>query len=168
MIIMKNWIGLFLLGSMVFVLGCYRFVGIAIDQNVQTYYVAQFDNRANNVVATLAPDFTEKLKDKIRNESRLLYSDVDPHIEFSGSITRYDVSAEAPQPDEQIAFNKLTISVSVELVNNVIEEESKKFTKNWYAEFPSDQNLLDIQDDLIESITDQLVEDIFTEAFTNW
>jgi hypothetical protein len=151
--------------------GCYSFRGIAIDPSVKTYYVAPFENRAPNAVPTLAPDFTERLKDKIRNESRLVYSEFEPDVEFTGAITGFQVTAEAPQPGEQIAFNRLTITVSVDYINNkAVEEKDRltKITKSFYDEFPSDQNLFDIQETLIQRITVQLVEDIFTQAFTNW
>ncbi|MCB0621763.1 MAG: hypothetical protein KDC43_09165 [Saprospiraceae bacterium] len=166
---MKPSLRLFVSLSILLLAGCYRFTGIAIDQDVNTYYVDPFDNRAASVVPTLAPDFTEKLKNKIRNESRLIFTDVDPDIEFSGSITEYRVTSEAPQPDEQVAFNRLTIAIAVTMTNNKRqEEEPKKINKTWYAEFPSDQNLLDVQEELIRTITDQLAEDVFTEAFTSW
>jgi PBP1b-binding outer membrane lipoprotein LpoB len=159
-----------LLAALVFS-GCYSFRGIAIDPSVKTYYVAPFENRAPNAVPTLAPDFTERLKDKIRNESRLVYSEFEPDVEFTGAITGFQVTAEAPQPGEQIAFNRLTITVSVDYINNkAVEEKDRlvKITKSFYDEFPSDQNLFDIQETLIQRITIQLVEDIFTQAFTNW
>ena len=151
--------------------GCYSFRGIAIDETIRTYYVSQFENRAPNAVPTLAPDFTERLKDKVRNESRLVYTEVDPDVEFRGAITRFDVTSEAPQPGEQVAFNRLTIAVAVDYINNRTADEDQRVTKinrNFYNEFPSDQNLLDVQDELIRNITEQLVEDIFTQAFTNW
>lgn len=150
---------------------CYSFRGITIDPSVTTYFVAPFTNRAPNATPTLAPDFTERLKDKIRNESRLLYNETDPDVEFVGAITGFSVTSEAPQPGEQVAFNRLSITVAVDYINNRETDEKKrvsKINKSFYAEFPSDQNLLDVQDGLIQTITTQLVEDIFTAAFTNW
>jgi hypothetical protein len=167
---MNNSIFALLLVALLFQ-GCYSFRGIAIDPAVNTFYVAPFENRAPNSVPTLAPDFTERLKDKIRNESRLVFSELEPDIEFVGAITGFQVTAEAPQPGEQVAFNRLTISVAVDYINNrAIDEKSKvvKISKSFYDEFPSDQNLFDIQETLIQRITNQLVEDIFTQAFTNW
>ena len=149
--------------------GCYTFSGITIEENIQKYYVAQFVNRSASVVPTLAPDFTEKLKDKIRNESRLIYTDTDPDVEFVGTITGYDVTSEAPQPGETVAINRLTIRASVEVsYPKDPNKETEKLNVSWYAEFPGTDNLLDVQDDLISEITDQLAEDIFTKAFTNW
>ncbi|MBK8492867.1 MAG: LptE family protein [Saprospirales bacterium] len=168
---MKNWITILLLGSVLFFQNCYSFRGISIDPTISTFYVAPFENRSPNATPTLAPDFTERLKDKIRNESRLIYSDTDPDVEFTGAISTFNVTSEAPQPGEQVAFNRLTIGVSVEYINNREPDEKKRVTKinkSFYSEFPSDQNLFDVQDELIQTITTQLVEDIFTAAFTNW
>ncbi|MCB0705712.1 MAG: LptE family protein [Saprospiraceae bacterium] len=158
----------FFVGFMLLFGGCYSFRGIAIETDVKTYYVNPFLDQTIGQVPSLAADFTEKLNVKIRNESPLVQTNTDPHVEFSGSITRYEVTAEAPKPGEDVAFNRLTISVRVEYTNNLHEESNKSFTETWFSEFPSDQNLLDVQDEKIEEITDQLVENIFTKAFTNW
>lgn len=147
---------------------CYSFRGIAIDEGVNTFYVAPFVNRSSNVVPTLAPNFTEKVKDKIRNESRLIYNEVNPDVEFEGTITGYTVTSEAPQPGETVAINRLTIRASVDVIYARDEEKNETLNVSWYAEFPGSTNLLDVQDDLIEEITNQLAEDIFTKAFTNW
>ena len=168
---MRLWKLALLIPAVFFLDSCYSFRGISIDPSITTYYVAPFDNRAANATPTLAPDFTERLKDKIRNESRLVFTEQDPDVEFTGAITSFQVSSEAPQPGEQVAFNRLTISVSVDYINNRTSDEKLKVTKinkSFYSEFPSDQNLFDVQDELIQTITTQLVEDIFTAAFTNW
>ncbi|MBR9919465.1 MAG: hypothetical protein GYB31_01410 [Bacteroidetes bacterium] len=156
------------IGLITFVAGCYSFRGIQIEPGVNTYYVSLFTDQTAGMVPNLAANFTEKLNVKIRNESPLVYSDTDPDVEFSGAITRYEVTAEAPQPGDDVAFNRLTITVKVDYTNNQFEESSKSFTESWFSEFPSDQNLLDVQDAQIDVITDQLVENIFTKAFTNW
>lgn len=152
----------------ILIAGCYSFRGISIEPDVKTYYVVPFTDQTAGMVPNLGADFTEKLNVKIRNESPLVYSNTDPDVEFSGAITRYQVTAESPQPGKDVAFNRLTIAVRVDYTNNLHEESSKSFTESWFTEFPSDQNLLDIQDGEVETITDQLIENIFTKAFTNW
>lgn len=154
-------------------LGCnpsfgYSFKGISIPANVKTFYVETFENQVAEAVPTLPRDFTEKLKDKIRRESNLQYDDVNPDIEFSGAITRFQVTAEAPKADEEIGFNKLTIAVNINFVNNKDENAAWKQQFSFDDFFEPDQNLLDVQDQLIENITDELVDRIFNKAFTNW
>ncbi len=153
---------------------CYTFKSTGIPQNVNTFYVAEFDNNASNVVPTLSYDFSQALLDKVLRESRLTFTETDPDIEFSGYISRYQVTSVAPTERDGLpttAFNRLDIAVQVEYLNNR-EEDAKK--QEWsqqfsfYVDYESTTNLLDIQDDLITQINDQLVEDIFNRAFSDW
>ena len=152
------------LGLVSCVVSCYSFKGIAIDPEIKTYYIEQFIDNSGGGVPALAVDFTEKLKDKVRNESRLVYTEVDPDITFSGSIVRFD-----PVTSETAANNKLYIGVRVLLEKQKGEDlEDQTFNESFFAEYGSDVNFLDVQDELTEQITDQLVTDIFNKAFTNW
>jgi len=151
---------------------CYSLKGIAIDPATNTFYVATFENTANNVVPNLDQDFTEALRRKIRDNSRLRFTDINPDIEFSGAITSYRITAQAPEAGETVSFNRLTITVSVDYVDNKKDENSKdrKWTKSFsfFENFEASQNILDIQDGLIEDINTELVERIFNHSFTSW
>jgi len=147
---------------------CYSFKGISIDPSISTFYVTIFDNLSNDAPPTLGQDFTEVLRDKIRNESRLNLKEVDPDIDFTGAVSSFRVSAEAPEPGETTSFNRLTITVSVDYVNNRDDENKWKRSFSYFANFDANQNLLDVQDQLINTINDQIVEDIFNFAFTDW
>ena len=117
---------------------------------------------------TLSTDFTEALKDKIRNESRLIFAETDPDIVFSGAITRYSVTPVAPDQGETIALNRLEIAVRVVYENTVKEEQNWQQNFSFFQDFPGGQNLIDVQDELVAAINDQLVENIFNAAFNNW
>jgi len=160
----------FLIAVVFFLLqsSCYSFRGISIPPEVNTYKVANFDNKTLNALPTIAISITEKLKDKIRRETRLTYSETEPDIEFKGSVTQYRVTSEAPKPGELTAINRLTIAVQVEFINNKKEDSNWKSRFSFFNDFGTDQNLIDIQEDLIENIDEQIVEDIFNKAFTNW
>ena len=146
----------------------YSFEGIAINPDTKTFFVAQFDNNARTLIPTLSQDFSEKSKRKLLDETGLNFDNLDPDIEFSGAITQYRISSEAPEPGESSAISRLTIQIAVDYVNNKNEEDKWKKTFSFFQDFPSDQNVLDLQDQLIETITEQIVEDIFQKAFTNW
>lgn len=169
-----GWVACFALAISFTLPGClikgngYSFQGISIPPDVNTYYVELFENQAPAAVPTLPRDFTELLKDEIRRESRLQYSDVDPDIEFSGAITGFRVTAEAPKADEQIGFNKLTITVQVNFISNKDEKANWKQQFSFEDFFGANENLLDVQDGLIQNINNELVDRIFNRAFTNW
>lgn len=148
--------------------GCYSFKGITIDPETRTYFVQPFTNEAVNAFPTLATDFTEALKDKIRNESRLIFSEMQPDIVFSGSVVRYSVTPVAPDQGETIALNRLEVGVRVVYENTLKEDGGWQQNFSFFQDFPGGQNLMDVQDELIGAINDQLVENIFNAAFNNW
>jgi len=145
-----------------------------ISPTINTFFIEEFDNTTNNVVPTLSYDFTQALIDKIRNESRLDYIETDPDVVFSGSISRYQVTSVAPEENNGIAttaFNRLEMGVQVKYINSKEDDPKKKEWSqlfSFFVDFESDQNLLDVQEELIIALNEQLVEDIFNKAFTDW
>jgi hypothetical protein len=148
--------------------GCYSFKGISIPADVSTYYIPVFEIRTENAPPTVGQQFSERLKDKVRNESRLQWNEDEPDIEFTGAITGFRVNPVAPQPGETIALNRLEINVNINFINNKDEKKNWKQTFSFFNDFPANVNLLDVQTELVENIYEQLVEDIFNKAFTDW
>lgn len=150
--------------------GCYSFRGISIDPNVNTFFIQNFEVSAASAPPTLAVTFTERLKDKIRNETRLTLKSTEPDIEFTGKVRDFRVVPVAPQPGQLVALNRL------EIVLDVMYTDHKNEAKSWassrpfqhFAEFPNDRDLLSIQDQLIRQIFDQVLEDIFNATFNDW
>lgn len=153
-----------------FLSGCffYKFDGTSIPPEANSYYVERFDVRDPNAIPTLGQTLSEALKDKIRAESNLEQTETDPHIEFKGTVTGYNVSAEAPQAGETTAFNRLNVTVAIEYIYNLDEEKNWKQNFTFFSDFDSNTNLIDVQDQLIEDINEQMLEVIFNKAFNNW
>ena len=146
----------------------YSFQGTSIPPEVNTYYVERFDVRANNAIPTIGQTLAEALKDKIRAESNLKPSDTDPDIEFKGIVTDYRITSEAPQAGETTAFNRLSVTVAIEYLYNQDEEKGWKQNFTFFSDFASDDNLIDVQDDLLDDINAQMIEKVFNQAFNNW
>lgn len=146
----------------------YSLKGISIPPDVGTYYVSQFNNNALNAPPTLAIEVTEALKEKIRRETRLILNETDPDIEFKGTVVDFRVTSEAPQPGEFSALNRLTIVTAVEYISNKNEEDGFKRNFSFFFDFPADQDLAAVETEAITAILDQMMEDIFNVAFTNW
>ena len=156
--------------------GCYSLKGVTIPPSIDTFFVDQFQNGAGNAPPDIGQRFSEELKDIVLRSSRLNYDEDAPQIEFSGSVTSYNVSSVAPQRDENSSggtsfgssLNRLNISVQVNYTN--VEDEEDTWTQNFsfFQDFSNEQRLEDVQDDLIQQIFEQLTTDIFNKAFTNW
>lgn len=149
-------------------LSCYSFKGISIPEAVDTFYLAELTKRAPNAPADIGQTFSEFFKQKLLNETKLTFDDVNSDVDFVGEVTRYDVSSVAPQPGETTAFNRLTIAIRMDYISNLDEEDNWQSSFSFYSDYSRDDNLLDIQDELIQTIFTQIGEDIFNKAFTNW
>jgi hypothetical protein len=149
---------------------CYSFKGISIDPNVNTFFIQNFEVSAASAPPTLAVNFTERLKDKIRNETRLNLKSTDPDIEFTGKVRDFRVVPVAPQPGQVVALNRLEIALDVMYIDHKTEAKSWTSSRPFqhFAEFPNDKDLLSIQDQLIAQIFDQILEDIFNATFNDW
>jgi len=151
--------------------GCYSLKGISIDPKVKTFFVQNLENSAVGAPPTLAVDFTERLKDKIRTETPLRLTSEAPDAEFTGRISDFRVVPVAPKPGETVSLNRLEVRLQLLYTVNVEGAEGSwpaERTFSHFAEFGADQDLLSIQDVLIRQIADQLLEDIFNAAFNNW
>lgn len=147
---------------------CYSFRGISIPPSTNDFYVELFSVDASSAPANMGQDFTRELTDKVRNESRLKLTDIEPDITFEGSITRFQVSAINPEPNARVGSNRLTIDIRVNYTEREDPEAGWEQNFSYFVDFPSDRNLLDLQDQLIMEAYNQITEDIFNKAFTDW
>jgi len=131
--------------------------------------IENFDNTSSFAVPGLSQRFTEALRDKFTRETNLFVSD-EPGGEwtFSGAITRYAITPIAPTGDELTALNRLTITVSVDFENTLVEDGGWSSSFSRFADYESSSQLSDVQDGLIDDINLQLVQDVFNKVASNW
>lgn len=148
--------------------GCYSFRGTSIPANTNTFYIANFTLDTYDAPFNLSQMITEKLKDKIRKETRLKYAETDPDIEFTGKVTNYIVSPVAPQNNQVPSANRLEITINVDFKDHKNEKNKWNSNFTFFKDFDKNANLIDVRDALANDIFDQLAEDVYNRAFTNW
>lgn len=146
----------------------YSFSGVNISEEVETYSVEYFPNRAALVQAQLSQVFTDALMDKIQGNTSLNMNTDGGDVQFSGEITGYETRPTAITSDEVSARNRLTISVRVKYTNLMDPDLDFDTSFSRYEEYDSSANLTDVENELIELIVEYLVEDIFNRAFVSW
>ena len=148
--------------------GVYSFSGISIPSEIKTVYVQYIENKASLIEPNLSNTITEKLKTKCLNEAGLIWKESNSDVIFSGEIKKYQLEPIAIQENEIAAKNRLTISVEITYINKY--DESKNFNKLFsdYIDIESDQNFYDQESELNNTITTNIIEDIFNAAFLNW
>lgn len=147
--------------------GVYSFTGANIEG--KNIYIHVMENHARNVVPTLSPTLTDKIRSRILSQTGLSPVTTDnADYDLSGSITSYEVTVAGVQNTQQAIKNRLTISVSVSFKNRLNDKNSFEQTFTRFSDFDASQNLQNVQAGLIEDIGNQLADDIFNKAFVNW
>lgn len=163
---------IFLLPLMVILQGCtisYRFNGSAINYDIyKTIDIAEFPIRAALVYPPLQQTFENKLLDYVTRQTKLQEIDGPADIEMSGEITGYSLSPQAVGSDAYATETRLTISVRVKYVDNKNPTNNIDQTFTAYRQFSSSLMLTDVQDDLCNQISEELVNLIFNATLGNW
>jgi len=148
--------------------GTYSFTGASISPETKTISIDRFPNNAMTVEPTLSQLFTDGLRDKFVNETTLVLMKKDGDLHIEGAIKGYRTSPVAIQGDETAALTRLTITVDVTFINTIDDSKSFKTLFSRFADFPSTQNLNEVQETLITQINEMLFQDIFDKAVVNW
>ena len=157
---------------MLLLAGChvkYSLNGASIDYTkIKTVSIADFQNLAPTVYPPLAQRFTEDLKDRFQRQTRLRDIPTNGDLSIEGEIVGYDLSAEAVQENAFAAKTRLTLRINVRFTNKVNEEESfeREFTS--FGTFDSSQMFVDVQDQLCEELTKDIINQIFNATVENW
>jgi len=154
--------------TLIYSCGIYSFTGASIPHDAKTVSVSYFTNTATNSPSSLNQTMTEGLKDLFVSQTNLYLADNQADLSFTGEITKYQISPIAIQANETAGKNRLTISVKVKYNNKIDSQQNFENTFSRYQDFNNTENLAEIESNLIEGISNELIEDIFNKAFVNW
>lgn len=147
----------------------YKFNGAALDYSVyRTINVSEFPIRAALVYPPLQQTFENELLDYIARNTRLNIVDGSADLELSGEITGYNLTPQAVNEDAYASKTRLTITVRVKYTDNRAEGKDIDQTFSAYRDFDSSEMLTDVQDELCQQISKELVDLIFNATLGNW
>ena len=143
--------------------------GTSINYDVyKTINVAEFPIRAALVYPPLQQTFENELLNYISRNTRLQEIDGPSDIDLSGEITGYSLSPQAVGTDAYATETRLTITVRVKYTDNKNPAKSVDQTFSAYRQFSSDLLLTDVQDELCQQISEELVNLIFNATLGDW
>tara|TARA_B110000046_G_scaffold28052_1_gene28746 strand:- start:38899 stop:39411 length:513 start_codon:yes stop_codon:yes gene_type:complete len=155
----------------VFLAACkasFSFTGASISPEVKTVSIDFFA-----INAALAPPnsgqlFTEALKDIFISQTNLVLVKSDGDLQFEGYISNYSNNPVAIQGNEQAALTRVTITVKVKFMNTKDEKQSFESKFSRFEDLPASEELAAKEEELLNAINEQLTQDIFNKAITNW
>lgn len=115
--------GIMTLSLLLILGGCsvrYSATGASIEPGAKSVNVRFIDNRAPIVNPTLSQNLTERLRNKVQAQTKLVQINEDgTDYEFKGAVTGYSFSNAAVTNVDQAATSRLTVTVNITFVKRI-------------------------------------------------
>lgn len=148
--------------------GIYKFKDSVIPEDVKTIKVFQIENRASYVNPQVAQKFTDKILQKIINNTKLTRTNNDDaHYVINGTITNYNATQTVGVSAQQESINRLTVTLHLVLKKN-LTNEIDEFDVSRSFDFSAKLSLQQAEGQLLDEVVRSLTDDIFNHIFSNW
>lgn len=146
----------------------YSFRGGAIPG--QTFSIEPFLNEAAVVNPSLVNEIQDELRRKLSSESNLKFNDQRGDAHFSGKVINYNISPVQGTGDQTVSLSRLTITIEVGYENTVDHTNDfsppKRFSD--YDDFEASDDFSSKEEELVQSITEKLVLQIYNSVLVDW
>jgi hypothetical protein len=145
----------------------YSLKDVSIPPEIKTVRVFFIENKARYINPQLSPKLTDKLRQKIVNQTRLSQTNNDADYEISGYISDYSVNTSGIS-QQQVASNNLNVTVHIIFKNR--QDEKKNFEADVTRNFPfsASKSLSQAEAELNDQMVTNLTDEIFNRIFSNW
>lgn len=146
----------------------YKFKDVSIDPKLKTFKVNYIDNKARYINPQLSAQITDRLRQKITNQTRLTPASDNAHLEISGTITEYSVTTSGVTSGRESSTNRLNIGMSINIKNTLEPDKSIESTISRSIDFPATLTLTQAEAQYSDDIIKNVVDEIFNKIFSNW
>jgi hypothetical protein len=152
----------------------YSFVDVSIPDSIKSVRINFIENRARYVNPQLSPTLTDRLRQKIVNQTRLSQTNSDnAHYDISGEIRDYSVSTSGISStggnnnQRQASINRLTVAVHI-VLTNTLNNQVQEFDISRSFDFAASLSLQAAESQLLDEMVRNLTDDVFNRLFSNW
>ncbi len=139
-----------------------------IPQEVKTFRITQFDNRAQYVNTQLSTQLTEKTKQKIINTTRLRQTNNDDaHYDITGFVSQYYTTTISITGNNS-SGNRLNVGFHLIFKNTLDSKKDFETDITRTYDFAAQRSLTQAEAELTPKIVTDVVDDIFNKIFSNW
>ena len=173
-IIHRKKIGTWLLAAAVttIVAGCtvsLSLNGSSIDYTkVKSISIEKFPIRCAYVWAPMESMFYNSLSDAYSHKTKLQVLQRGGDLQLAGEITEYSQLNKSISSDGFASQTQLKMTVNVRFVNNTKHEKDFEKTFTATAEYDSSQQLNAVQEELVQQMTNDIVDQIFNATVADW
>jgi len=149
--------------------GIYSFTGASLSPDIKTLSILSISDRSGSGPAILGQTFTNKTQQYFQSNSSLTLIPKSGDLQIEGNITGYTLSPIAPTGNDVAAKTRLTITVQIKFTN--LKDPDQDFDQSFssYSDYNQTQVLTPaVETTLIETISDQILLDIYQKTVANW
>jgi hypothetical protein len=149
--------------------GGYSFTGASIPPGAKTISIATFPNYAATVNPQLSQKLTDELMQMFSSQTPLdVMSTEGGDLQLEGEITGYDITPMSISDDAIAAETRLTITINVRYSNKANSDKDFERSFSAFQNFSNTQTLTQVQEQLCQTIVDEIVETIFNQTVADW
>jgi hypothetical protein len=146
--------------------GVYRFKDVSIPDSIKTVKINYIENKARYINPQLSPQLSDKLRQKIVNQTRLTQTNGDADWEISGYVSDYSVSTAAIS-NQTNATDRLNVSVHITLYDK-LANKTTEYDVTHSFDYSASQTLEQAQISKNDEIISNMTDEIFNKLFSNW
>ncbi|MCF3107231.1 LPS assembly lipoprotein LptE [Niabella sp. CC-SYL272] len=147
--------------------GVYKFKDVSIPDSVKVVRVGIIQNKASYVNPQLAPELTERLKQKIVSQTRMKQTNGDDaDWDINCTITSYSFSTSGIS-NQRANTNRLNVGVHIDVRDNH-SQQTKKYDVTRSFDYDGSLALQQAEQGLKSEMLRSLSDDIFNRIFSNW
>lgn len=141
-----------------------------VSDSARTVRVVQFENKAPYVNPQVTPNLSERLRQKILNQTKLANTNNEnADYNITGYIADYAVTTTGVTSNngqQQSSLNRLTVRVHVSL--SKFGGQPEEFDVSRSFDFDARQSLQAAEAGLLDEMIRNLTDEIFNHIFSNW
>lgn len=148
--------------------GGYSFTGASIPPEAKTISIKQFPNFASTVNPQLSQKLYDELQQMFSSQTSLVVTNSDGDLQISGEITDYSAKASSIGSNDNVATNRLTVTIKVSFSNRFDSKADFEQSFSRYKDYNAALDLSAVESSLVDEIVTELCEDIFNKSVVNW
>jgi hypothetical protein len=153
--------------------GIYSFKDISFPDSVKTVKINFIENHATYVNPQFSPTLTDRLKQKIVNQTKLTQTNLDERADWiiDGEVTEYyqsTVGVTATNGKSQTSINRLTVTVKITKREPRANKEPEVHTVSRQFDYGANQSLQTAEARLMDEMIRNITDEIFNSLFSSW
>ena len=152
--------------------GCayYSFTGATIPAHLETIAIPLVEDNSLSPLTTMADEMTELLTTRFVRQTRLTLEtdENDANVVLTARIDRYNNAPTSVTGEERAEFNRVSIAVTARYYDRVEDREIFSRSFQSFDDYDPLGGGLDAEEQAARTALENIADDIFTAATSNW